>query len=140
MQKIAGADLSGIHRSTVNGFVVAFLLHAAKMLKSLGYFGSLIARLSLKSIRGMRWLYGASSFAGVLDKLGSELDMDISFDLPEISEVFYSDPYGLAARSLERIYFSCNWADIVDSPGKIKSLVDEGFTNCNWPINNPPKP
>jgi hypothetical protein len=140
VQKTAGSSLSGIHRSAVNGLVDAFLLHAAKTLKSLGHFGSLIARLSLKSIRGMRWLYGAHAYAGVYDKIGSELDKDICFDLPETSEVFYSNPYALAARSLERIYFSCNWGDIVDSTGKIQTLVNEGFNYCNWSISQPPKP
>jgi hypothetical protein len=138
VKNIAGVDLIGIHRTSVNGFVVAFLLHAAKMLKSLGYFGSLVAQVNLKSIRGTPWLYGTDS--GVFDKLGSELDKDISFDLPEVSEEFYSDPYALAGRILETIYFSSNWGDQVDSPVKLQSVVNEGFMYCSWPIGHPPKP
>jgi hypothetical protein len=137
-QNIAGVNLTGIHRWAVNGCVLAFLLHAAKILKSLGYFGSLIAHVSLKSVRGIHWLYGTGS--SVFDKLGSELDKDISFELPEVSEVFYLDPYALAARILETIYYSCNWADQVDSPAKLQSVANEGFMYCNWPLEYPPKP
>jgi Schlafen, AlbA_2 len=137
-QNVAGVKINGIHRTGVNGFVVAFLLHAAKILKRLGYFGSLIVRVSLKSVRGIHWLYGTGS--AVFNKLGSELDKDISFELPEISEVFYSDPYALAARILETTYFSSNWGDQVDSPAKLQSVVNEGFMYCNWPMGYPPKP
>jgi hypothetical protein len=137
-QNVAGVSVTGIHRTSVNGFVVAFLLHAAKVLKSLGYFGSLVVHVGLKSIRGIHWLYGTGST--VFDKLGSELDKDIVFELPEISEVFYSDPYSLAARILETIYFSTNWGDEVDSPAKLQSVVNEGFMYCSWPVEYPPRP
>ena len=137
-QNVAGVNMTGIHRSMVNGFVVAFLLHAAKMLKSLGYFGSLIIRVNLRTIRGIPWLYGTGS--AVFDKLGSELDQDISFESPEVSELFYSDPYALAARILETIYFSSNWGDQVDTPAKLQSVVNESFMYSNWPAGYAPKP
>jgi hypothetical protein len=138
VKNVAGVNITGIHRTAVNGFVVAFLLHAAKTLKSLGCFGSLIAHVNLKSVRGIHWLYGTGT--AVFDKLGSELDKDIAFELPEISEVFYSDPYALAARILETIYFSSNWGDQVDSPAKLQSVVNEGFMYCNWLMEYLPKP
>jgi hypothetical protein len=133
---VAGVNVTGIHRASVNGFVMAFLLHAARTLKHLGYFGSLVVQANLKSLRGLHWLYGTGS--AVYDKLGSELDKDISFELPELSEVFYSDPYSLGAQILETIYFSTNWSDLVDDPVKLKGVVHEGFAYNNWPMNPPP--
>jgi hypothetical protein len=133
---IAGVSVTGIHRASVNGFVMAFLLHAARTLKQLGYFGSVVVQVTLKSLRGLHWLYGTGS--AVYDKLGSELDQNISFELPELSEVFYQDPYSLGARILETIYFSCNWGDLVDDPVKLKGMLYEGFAYNNWPIDPAP--
>jgi hypothetical protein len=135
---VAGTNVTGIHRASVNGCVMAFLLHSAKTLKELGYFGSLVVQVTLKSVRGLHWLYGTGS--AVWDKLGSELDQDISFELPELSETFSLDPYNLGARILETIYFSCNWGDLVDNPTKLQTVVSEGFAYCSWPAGNPPKP
>lgn len=135
---IAGVDLTGIHRASVNGLVMAFLLHAARTLKQLGYFGSLVVQVTLKSVGGLHWLYGTGS--AVYDKLGSELDQNISFELPEMTEAFYADPYRLGARILETIYFSCNWGDLVDSPTKLQAILYEGFQYCSWPVTDPPKP
>src|SRR5438477_9857004 len=80
----------------------------ARILKHLGYFGSLTVQVNLKSLRGLHWLYGTGS--AVYDKLGAELDKNISFDLPELSEALYSDPYLLGSRILETIYYACNWS------------------------------
>jgi hypothetical protein len=135
---VAGVNVTGIHRASVNGLVMACLLHAARTLKQLGYFGSLLVGVTLKSVRGLHWLYGTGS--AVFDKLGSELDQNISFELPEMSEAFYADPYGSGARILETIYFSCNWGDLVDSPAKLQAIVCEGFQYCSWPTTDPPKP
>jgi hypothetical protein len=135
---IAGVNFTGIHRASVNGLVMAFLLHAARTLKQLGYFGSLVVQVTLKSVRGLHWLHGTGS--AVYDKLGSELDQNISFELPEMSEAFYADPYRLGALILETIYFSCNWGELVDSPTKLQAILYEGFQYCSWPISAPPKP
>lgn len=137
VKNVAGHDVTGIHRAAFNGFVMSFLLHAARTLRSLGYFGSLVVHVNLKSVRGMHWLYGTGST--VFDKLGSELDNDISFELPQISESFYSDPYALGAVILETIYYSTNWSDLVDAPVKLQAMVQEGFLYNNWPMDSPPK-
>jgi hypothetical protein len=137
VRNVAGQNVTGIHRAAVNGFVMSFLLHAAKTLKSLGYFGSLVVEVNLKSVRGMHWLYGTGS--AVFDKVGSELDKDISFELPEMSESFYSSPYSLGARILETIYYSTNWSDLIDSPVKLQGIVNEGFLYNSWPMNPPPQ-
>jgi Putative DNA-binding domain len=137
VQNVAGQNVTGIHRAAVNGFVMSSLLHAARVLKSLSYFGSLVVAVNLKSVRGKRWLYGTSS--AVFDKVGSELDNDISFELPEMSESFYSSPYKLGARILETIYYSTNWSDLVDSPVKLQGIVNEGFLYNNWPMDFPPQ-
>jgi hypothetical protein len=93
--------------------------------------------VNLKSVRGMHWLYGTGS--AVFDKVGSELDKDISFELPEMSESFYSSPYSLGARILETIYYSTNWSDLIDSPVKLQGIVNEGFLYNSWPMNPPPQ-
>jgi len=133
---VAGVSVTGIHRGSVNGFILAFLLHAAKTLRQLGYFGSLVVQINLKSVRGLHWLYGDGS--AVYDKLGSELDNNISFELPELNEVFYSEPYRVGAQILETIYYSTNWSDLVDDPFKLKRIVQEGFAYNNWPMDAPP--
>lgn len=137
VNNVAGQSVTGIHRAAFNGFVMSFLLHAARTLKSLAYFGSLVVRVNLKSIRGMHWLHGSGS--AVYDKVGSELDRDISFELPQISESFYSDPYSLGAMILETIYYSTNWSDLVDEPAKLQAVVQEGFLYNNWPMNLRPQ-
>jgi hypothetical protein len=137
VKNVAGQNVTGIHRAAVNGFVMSFLLHAAKILKSLGHFGSLLVKINLKSVRGMHWLYGTGS--AVFDKIGSELDKNISFELPEMSESFYSFPYSLGAQILETIYYSTNWSDLVDGPAKLQAVVNEGFLYNNWPVSLPPQ-
>ena len=136
-KNIAGQNVTGIHRAAFNGFVMSFLLHAARMLKSLGCFGPLLVRISLKSIRGMHWLYSTGS--AVWDKIGSELDKEISFELPSISESFCSDPYTLGAVILETVFYSTNWSDLVDTPKKRQEIVEEGFRYNRW-ATDPPKP
>lgn len=101
----------------------------------------MVVQVSLKNVMGTKWFYSAHGIgAAIFDKVGSELDRSISFELPEISEAFYSNPYDLAARILETIYFSSNWGDLVDSPAKLELVVDEGFIYCGWPPSDPPKP
>jgi hypothetical protein len=70
VNNVAGQCVTGIHRAAFNGFVMSFLFHAGRTLKSLGYFGSLIIEVNLKSIRGMHWLYGTGS--AVYDQVGSD--------------------------------------------------------------------
>lgn len=124
--------LVGIHLHHLAGCVLLFLRHSSKMLKVMGYTGSLLIELSLASMLGVPWLYDDRGFAEF--KPGSELDDAAAFAVQTTTDVLEENADKVAAEALQYIAFSANWPDLVDSPEKLVRLVRAGYRYNNWDV------
>jgi hypothetical protein len=123
----------GIHLGRFVGYVVLFVIHAGKMLKSAGYNGPLHVRIDLRSIRGVPWLYALARGAfGIHKATGSELDDDFGFSLATTSELLFEKPDGIVMEVLRHVLFSAGLADLTETPSKLESLVRLGYEYNSW--------
>lgn len=120
----------GIHRNHLAGCVLLFLRHSSKMLGTLGYSGPILVELTLDSILGVPWLYDPGGWADFRE--GSVLDDNASFALETTTDVLNEKEEQVAMDVLQRVSFSANWPELVDSPAKLVALVREGYRYSGW--------
>ena len=113
------------------GFVLLFLEHAGKMLHALGYSGPIIVNAALTAIRGKKWL--PPMWTRQLVTFGSELDDDVEFSIHTTSEALREKPDDIAMYVLHNVLYSVNCPTLVDSPQKLKQLVEMGCSLNGWP-------
>jgi schlafen family protein len=123
-------NLSGIHVYAFVGHLLAFLQHARDLFHMTGLAGSILVQASLKSVRERNWLY-AKVIAQGLAPIGaikptSGLDDSFDLSLSTTTEYLREKLDEVAIDLLRSIFFSMNWADLVDSQKKLEVLVQQG--------------
>jgi hypothetical protein len=121
----------GVHLNQFVGYVLLFIEHVNKMLQALGYGGSIRMETTLTSILGVQWLYDAGGCLSAM--AGSELDDNVTFSVTTSTEALRERPHGVAMDILRDIFFSVNWANLVDTPEKLERLVRAGYKFNFWP-------
>jgi len=126
------SEFSGIHLFQFVGYVLAFIAHAGKMLRAMGYSGPVYIETSIGAILETPWLwdggYGPSS------KPGSELDDGLAFSIPIMSDDLCEKPDRIAMDILRNVLFSVNSSDLVDTQPKLESILRIGYKYNFWPV------
>jgi Schlafen, AlbA_2 len=123
-------ETTGINLSAFLGYVLFFIRHAARMLRSLGYSGPVAIEVALSPVLRVRWLHDWSGWAQAEE--GSQLDDDVTLEVPTITEAMQENPDGVAVQIFRHVFFSVNCADLVDTEGKLDALVRKGYEFNNW--------
>jgi hypothetical protein len=129
--EINEAGTLGIHLYRFVGYVLVFILHAAKMLRAMGYSGPIHIDTSLGSILRVPWLHAPQGWLVV--RPGSELDDEVLFSISTTSEALREKPDGVAMDVLRNVLFSVNSSALVDTPQKLEALVRMGYEYNFWP-------
>jgi len=131
--RIVGMErgVAGIHLYRVVGALALFVRHAAKMLETFGYNGSILLESCLVSIRGVKWFYGQPGSG--LEHRGAVLDDQVRFVIPTNVETLVQKPDRLTMDILRQLMFAVNWHGPVDSEEKLEELLVKGFNYNFWP-------
>jgi len=121
---------SAIHLYGFVGYVLVFLRHAEKMLRAMGYSGPIVVETTLASILGVLWVYMVQGFLEF--NQGSVLDDHVIFTIATTTEALYENSDLVAMDVLRLVFFSVNWASLIDTPQKLESLVRTGYTYNSW--------
>jgi hypothetical protein len=123
-------NLSGILLSGFVGHLLIFLQHASELLRLIGLAGPILVEVSLHAIRNRKWVYARSIAPGVgpvnTIKPASGLDDAFGLSVPTTVENLREKLDDVAMELLRSIFFSINWADLVDSEKKLEVLVRQG--------------
>jgi hypothetical protein len=122
----------GVHLYQFVGYILVFILHAAKMLQAMGYSGPIHINTALGSILRVPWLQ-ALGWSRLVPRPGSELDDDVVFSIPASSEALREKPDGVAMDVLRYVLYSVNLSDLIDTPQKLEDLVRMGYEYNYWP-------
>jgi hypothetical protein len=120
----------GIHIYQFTGYVLAFLQHASKMLRDLGYSGPLHIHTRLTSIRHIEWLDFPHEIPS--RQKGSELDDTVEFEISSASEDLREKPNDVVMNVLRYVLFSVNAAEQAETAQKLEELVRLGYRYNAW--------
>lgn len=127
--------ISGINRARFVGSVLLFVRHAGMMLKTVGYFGSILVKIELRSVLGVSWFYDAGGWMEPTS--GSELDDDISFPITTTSEALIEKPDSVSMDILRFALYSINAPALVENPNTFNAVIQRGYNYNLWlPPNN----
>lgn len=121
----------GIHLQEFLGYILAFTAHAGRMLKSLGYAGSVHVDIRLSSMLGVPWLqllYGqVPQSAGC-----SELDDRVAFSIETNHEQLCDKRDSVAADILRYILFAVGLHGLIEQEGNAEKLIGAGYAYNSW--------
>ena len=121
----------GIHLYQFVGYVLIFIVHAARMLQAMGYSGLIHINISLGAILQVPWLHAPQGW--LVERPGSELDDEAVFAISTTSEALGAKPDGIAMDVLRNALFSVNSSGLVDTPQKLEALLRKGYEYNSWP-------
>jgi hypothetical protein len=122
--------LSGIHAYSFVGHLLLFLRHASDLFRLTGLNGPILVEASLQAIKDCKWVYAHSIAEGFpsqgATKLISGLDDAFGLSVSTTVENLREKPDDVAIELLRSIFFSLNWSDLVDTQGKLETLIRRG--------------
>lgn len=124
----------GINRARFVGSVLLFVRHAGMMLKTVGYFGSILVKIELRSVLGVSWFYDAGGW--MEPTKGSELDDEISFPITTTSEALIEKPDSISMDILRFALYSINAPALVENPNTFSAVIRRGYNYNLWPPPN----
>jgi hypothetical protein len=129
-QKQYTQHASGIHVYAFVGHLILFLRHATDVFGAIGLVGPILVNASLRAIRGCQWVYAKSIALGIApvaaNKPISALDDSFELSVSTTVEDLREKPDDVVAELLRTMFFSLNWADLVDTPKKLETLTNQG--------------
>jgi len=126
-----GTTLMGIHLYEFVGRALIFLQHANELLKTTGLVGPILIQASMRSISQKQWIYAQPPIPGMtpLGKIKPPTSLDDDFTLSVATTVEYLREHSneVATDILRSIFFSVDWAGIVDTEMNLRKLVQQGY-------------
>jgi hypothetical protein len=122
--------IKGIHLGQFVGYLLLFVRHAGKMLRSMGSGGPIHIETTINSLLRAQWLNPQQGWFS--PHPGSELDDDVTFSISTTSEELNENPDGVVATLLRNVFFAVNWAGIVETAQGLEGLIRLGYTFNFW--------
>jgi Putative DNA-binding domain len=120
----------GIHVGQFVGYLLLFVRHAGKLLRSMGSGGPIHIETTIDSLLGAQWLNPQQGW--FVFHPGSELDDDVTFSISTTSEELNANPDGVVVDLLRNVFFAVNWAAMVETAQGLEGLIRLGYTVNSW--------
>jgi hypothetical protein len=121
---------TGVHLYAFVGHLLLFLKHASDVFRAIGLVGPIFVDASLRGIRDGQWVFAKSIAMGIApiaaNKPISVLDESFGLSVATTVEDLREKPDEVVAELLRSIFFSLNWSDLVDTPTKLETLINQG--------------
>jgi len=120
----------GIHSHAIVGYLLVFFEHASSVLKTLGYDGPLVVRISMVRIRGIPFLwfpYNAPQEVGA-----APFDDTLTFEIGTSSTALTHDRDNVVGEIAKTIFLALNWSDPAIGPDAVKGIIQKGKDYNFW--------